>query len=395
MLSKRTSVNKGADQTSRTAPLEFFRAELPFIAGAATTAAFTLFGDAWMAELSLSIGDGLLFGWIFAAMLWCAFGVVRHADCLAELLGEPYGTLILTLSVIGIEVTLIVAIMLTGSANPALARDTMFAILMIVLNGMVGLVLLIGGLRHLEQEYNLRGARAFLGVIVPLATIALILPVFTKSTPDASLTTLQASVFAALTTLLYGIFLAIQTVRHRGFFLQPAKERTDAAGGLVTETEEEHHAHGVRSVPYHALLLFLTMLPIVLLSKKLALFVDFGIASLQAPAALGGILVAVVVLTPEALAAVYAAQSDRLQRSVNICLGSSLSTIGLTVPAVVMISLVTGKHIVLGLEQANIVLLVLTLFVSALTFGGVRTNVLQGAVHLVLFIVFLVLVFNP
>ena len=387
-------MSAGGTAEGRPSLIGTLRAEGPFIAGAVTTAAFTLFGDAWMAELSLSIGDGLLFAWIFAAMLWCAFGVVRHADCLAELLGEPYGTLILTLSVIGIEVTLIIAIMLTGSANPALARDTMFAILMIVLNGMVGLVLLIGGLRHLEQEYNLRGARAFLGVIIPLATIALILPVFTKSTPDPSLSPLQAIVFAGLTTLLYGVFLAIQTVRHRSFFLQPAKERTDAAGGLATEAEDEHHAHGVRSVPYHAVFLFLTMLPIVLLSKKLALFVDFGIASLQAPAALGGILVAVVVLTPEALAAVYAAQSDRLQRSVNICLGSSLSTIGLTVPAVVTISLVTGKHIVLGLEQANIVLLVLTLFVSALTFGGVRTNVLQGAVHLVLFIVFLVLVFN-
>ncbi len=388
-------MTSGSTGKSRTSLLAAVQGELPFIAGAVTTIAFTLFGDAWFAELSLSIGNGLLFAWIFAAMLWCAFGVVRHADCLAELLGEPYGTLILTLSVIGIEVTLIVAIMLTGGGNPALARDTMFAILMIVLNGMVGLVLLIGGLRHLEQEYNLRGARAFLGVIVPLATIALILPVFTKSTPDPSLTPFQAAVFAAMTTLLYGVFLAIQTVRHRSFFLQPAKERTDVAGGLATETEEGHHVHGVRSVPYHAIFLFLTMLPIVLLSKKLALFVDFGIASLQAPAALGGILVAVVVLTPEALAAIHAAQSDRLQRSVNICLGSALSTIGLTVPAVVTISLVTGKHIVLGLEQANIVLLVLTLFVSALTFGGVRTNVLQGAVHLVLFIVFLVLVFNP
>lgn len=375
--------------------LDSLRSELPFLAGAITTAAFVLFGDAWLAELSLSIGSGLLFVWIFAAMMWCAFGVVRHADSLAELLGEPYGTLILTLSVIGIEVTLIVAIMLTGSANPALARDTMFAILMIVLNGMVGLVLLIGGLRHLEQDYNLQGARAFLGVIVPLATIALVLPVFTKSTPDASLTPLQAAVFAAMTTLLYGIFLAIQTVRHRSFFLQPTKERDDVAGGLAAEVEEGHEVHGVRSVPYHAVFLFLTMLPIVLLSKKLALFVDFGIASLQAPAALGGILVAILVLTPEVLAAVYAARANKLQRSVNICLGSALSTIGLTVPAVVTISLVTGKHIVLGLEQANIVLLVLTLFVSALTFGGVRTNVLQGAVHLVLFIVFLVLVFRP
>ncbi|MEM9304553.1 MAG: calcium:proton antiporter [Pseudomonadota bacterium] len=353
-----------------------------------------LFGDEWFADLAVSFGAGALFAWMFAAMLWCAFGVVRHADCLAEHLGEPYGTLILTLSVIGIEVTLIVAIMLTGDANPTLARDTMFAILMIVLNGMVGIVLLIGGLRHLEQDYNLRGARAFLGVILPLSVIALVLPVFTRSTPDPSLTVVQAVAFAGVTALLYGVFLAMQTVRHRSYFLQPSSDRSDASGGLATEPESDGAYEG-RSIPYHGVFLVLTMLPIVLLSKKLGIMVDFGISSLSAPAALSGILVAVVVLTPEALAAIYAARADRLQRSVNICLGSALSTIGLTVPAVVVISIITGKQLVLGLDPADLVLLMLTLLSSIMTFGGVRTNVLQGAVHLVLFVVYIVLVFSP
>ena len=366
--------------------MKALRKEAAFLSGAATTAAFMLFGDQMMADLNNVALSSALFVWLFLVMMWCAFGVVRHADALAELLGEPYGTLILTLSVISIEVALIAAIMLTGDSDPTLGRDTMFAILMIVLNGMVGVVLLVGGIRHAEQDYNLRGARSFMAVIVPLSVIALVLPDFTTSTPGPTLSTFQAVFFAAITALLYIVFLGIQTVRHRGYFVQPS-----GSG----EGEDDHGGHASGSIAFHAVLLFLTLLPIVLLSKKLAALVEFGIDALAAPTALGGLLVAILVLTPEGLAAVNAALANRLQRSVNICLGSSVSTIGLTVPAVVVISLITGHAVTLGLSGANMVLLVLTLFVSALTFGGVRTNVLQGAVHLVLFFVYLVLIFQP
>lgn len=372
------------------------RSELPFIVGAVTTVLFLVFGDVWLADLSDTLEVGALFAWIFAVMLWCAFGVVRHADCLAELLGEPYGTLILTVAVISIEVALIAAIMLTGGANPTLARDTMLAVIMIVLNGMVGVSLLIGGLRHGEQAFNLQGARAFLAVILPLATMSLILPRFTTSTKDPTLSPPQEVLFAIMTIALYATFLAIQTRRHSGFFVQPSTGETADAGANAGEGGD--HGHGdlhPRSVPYHAVLLVLTMLPIVLLSKKLAVLVDHGIATLGAPAALGGVLIALLVLTPEGIAAFHAALTNRLQRSVNICLGSALATIGLTVPAVLAIDLLTGLHVILGLEPADMVLLVLTLFLSMLTFGGVRTNMLQGAVHLVVFLVYLVLIFNP
>jgi len=220
---------------------------------------------------------------------------------------------------------------------------------------------------------------------------SLILPRFTTSTADPTLTPMQEVLFAAMTIALYVTFLSIQTVRHRGFFVQPAP------GGESAGTDDDH-GHGYlepKSVSYHGVLLVLTMLPIVLLSKKLAVLVDHGIESLAAPAALGGILIAILVLTPEGLAAFGAALANQLQRSVNICLGSALATIGLTVPAVLTIDLFTGKRIVLGLDGTDMVLLVLTLVLSTITFGAFRTNMLQGAVHLVLFLVYLVLIFNP
>lgn len=370
------------------AALRHLRSEMPLIAGAISTAVLFTVGAAWFEDPSELVRSGLLFCWIFAVMLWCSFGVVRHADHLAHALGEPYGTLILTLSVITIEVALISAIMLTGTNDPTLARDTMFAVLMIVLNGMVGLVLLVGGLRHRQQHFNVAGANAFLAVTVPLAVFALVLPNFTSATPDASLSAAQAAFFAGVTVVLYGVFLAIQTVRHRGMFIGPDVERA---------TPDEHEEDDVSASPvaYHAVLLVATMLPLVLLSKKLAVFVDYGVLKLEAPTALGGLIVATLVLTPEALSALHAALDNRVQRSVNICLGSALATIGLTVPAVLAIGLLTSRHVELGLEPVEMVLLALTILVSMLTFGSGRTNVLQGAVHLVLFFAYLMLIFDP
>ena len=379
--------------------ISLLRQELGLLFGAVTTAVFLLFGEAWFANLSNSVLVGFYFIWIFTAMLWGAFGVVRHADCLAILLGEPYGTLILTLAVISIEVALIGAIMITGESNPTLARDTMMAVIMIVLNGMVGLSLILGGWRHGEQNFNMAGARAFLAVLVPLAGMSLILPRFTLSTEDGSLTTAQAIMFGAMTVFLYVIFLAIQTRRHSTFFMQPrAGQMGVQKADLSSDDFSAHDDHGnlvARSVPFHAVLLVLTMLPIVLLSKKLAVLIDHGAVQFGAPAALGGVLVAILVLTPEGIAAFKAAMDNRLQRSVNICLGSALATIGLTVPAALTIGLVAGLHVELGLDHADMVLLVLTLLTSMLTFSGLRTNVLQGAVHMVIFLVYLVLIFNP
>jgi Ca2+:H+ antiporter len=373
--------------------MTFLRHECATFAAIASVAAAYLIGNAWFESLEgAPFRAFLLFLWIFAIMLWSSFAVVRHADGLAEVLGEPYGTLILTLSVITIEVAVIAAMMLHGTENPTLARDTMLAVLMIVLNGIVGLCLLMGGLRHGEQDFNLQGARSFIAVLVTLATLSLILPNFTTSTPDGSLTSGQAAFFVTITVLLYATFLAIQTVRHRGFFVQP-----DLSLEMAKALPAAEHGQQTTFVTImrHVFFLLVSLLCIVLLSKKLATLTEFGMDSLNAPAALGGILVAVLVLSPEGLAALHAASQNRLQRSVNICLGSALATIGLTVPAVLSISLVDEFHIVLGLDYSHMILLALTLLLSVVTFSGGRTNMLQGAVHIVVFTVYMMLVFSP
>lgn len=365
-------------------------AEIPLAVTLVTAALFWMYGTAWLADLTHMAWVAFLTAWLFAVVLLAAFGVVRHADALAVHLGEPLGTLVLTLSVISIEVMMISAVMLTGSNNPTLARDTMYSVAMIVLSGLVGLCLLLGGLRHREQEYNLQGANAFLGLILPLAVLALILPRYTRSTPDATYSELQASLLIVMALGLYVAFLAVQTVRHRAFFVAPHLEAGEAAGG-------DHGLDGLsalRPAPVHAVLLTCYLLPVVLLSRKLAIPVDYAVDELNAPPALAGMVVATLVLSPEALGAIRAALANRLQRAVNIALGSVAATIGLTVPAVLAISVITHEPVVLGLNPPEAILLLLTLVVSVVTFSSPRTNVLQGAVHIVLFFTYLILIFD-
>jgi Ca2+:H+ antiporter len=372
------------------------RAEGALLFGVLTTVMFYAFPDVLVADLTVDAKTIALFVWLFATMLWCAFAVVRHGECLAEMLGEPSGTLILTLAVIVIEVSVIGSVMLLGENEPTLARDTMFAVLMIILNGMVGLALLLGGLRYREQHYNLQGAKAFLAVIVPLAVLILVLPDYTTSARPAEFTPAQAVFFSAMTVVLYGVFLVIQTVRHRNQFIQPGAPVEAGRDPLAPdETAREHGRHEIRSVPYHAGLLLATMLPVVLLSKKLAAFVDYGIETARAPTELGGLIVAALVLAPEGLGAWRAALDNRLQRCVNILLGAALAAISLTIPAILMLGLIIDRRVAVGLDQVEMILLLLTLAVSTLTFTGGRTNILQGAVHLVLFLAYIGLIFQP
>lgn len=377
--------------TPSSASTPLWRSEMALFAAVITLILFLCFGANWLAApIDNQAQSIVLFGWLFAVVLWSAFSVVRHAEALAHLLGEPLGTLILTLSVIGIEVVMISSIMLAGDNNPSLARETMFGVLMIVMNLLVGLTLLIGGLRHHEQTFNLQGAGAYLAVILPLAVLGLILPTFTTSTPDASASTLLAWFLGFACILLYGIFLGIQTMRHRGWFLPPQVE-----GPAGTHDYAQEHPHmEIRSVKVHACLLVATMIPIVLLAKYLAQFLDAGIEVAGLPAAAAGLVVALLVLTPEGLGAVRSAWNDHLMRSVNICLGSALATIGLTIPAVLAVAAFSGRTVELGLHRVDMLLLIVTLAVSMITFGGGRTNILQGAVHLVLFMAYVVLIFD-
>jgi len=356
----------------------WLRREWSLPVGYATTLAFLAFGASWLGDLAHPAWLALMFAWLFAAILACAFSLVRHADELAVRLGEPFGTLVLTLAMSGMEMMMISAVMLAGHGSATLARDTMLAIMMIVLNGLVGTCLLAGGLRYHEQTYNLYSANSFLAVIVPLAVLGLVLPGFTMTTPGPTLSVKQSIFVIVMSLGLYGVFLGIQTLRHRDYFVAP------------DEKQSAHAAHGGSTIG-HVVLLLANGIPIVLLAKQIAKPINYATSVLGAPAAFGGLIVAVLILAPESMAAVRAALANQLQRSINVALGTALSTISLTIPAVLAIGFATGQTIVLGLGNVDIVLLLLTLVVSMLTFSLSRTNVLLGAVHVLLFLAYLML----
>ncbi|HEY1080146.1 MAG TPA: hypothetical protein VGE46_08610 [Bdellovibrio sp.] len=352
---------------------------------------FFFFGSGWLSELGSPLLLTGLFCWLFIVILWSAFGVVHEAEELAALTGEPYGTLILTLSIVVIEVALVAAVMLGAKEAPTLGRDTMFAVLMIVLNGVVGLGLLIGGFKYREQSYNLQGSASYLAILIPLTTVALILPNFTTSTSGGTLTPVQAIAFSVFTIMLYGIFLVTQTGRHRAFYVHPdALQATKA-----DHTDEDPVAVSKHTVFMHTLLLLANILPIVFLSKSLAKVLDHGIGYLELPPALGGVVVAAMVFTSEGISALRAVARNDLQRAINLCLGAAASTVGLTVPAVLAIGLITGQTVVLGLSPTEMTLLAVTLLLSTLTFSNKRTTLLEGAVHLTVFFVYITLVFSP
>jgi Ca2+:H+ antiporter len=362
------------------------RAEYPLIIALATVGILLAAGSHLSELTTRALPLVCVFAWLFAVILWSAICVVRHADCLAIKLGEPYGTLILTLSAISIEVVMISTAMLHGANNPTLGRDAVFAVVMIALNGLVGVSLLLGGLRYREQHYNIQGVNAYLNVIMALAVLGLVLPNFTTSTSGPTFSTEQAIFLAAVSLLLYAIFLLIQTLRHRGYFLDS------------TQTAAQHspnHLPHVRSISFHSLMLLLYLGAVIFLAERFAVPLDNSIEEFHMPQAFGGAIIAALVLSPEGLGGISASLHNQLQRSINILFGSVLATIGLTIPAVLMIGLLTKRPVALGLQGGNLPLLLLTLAVSVVTFTSRRTNILQGCIHLLLFAVFVLLIFVP
>ncbi|MGB8805176.1 MAG: hypothetical protein WCC93_09635 [Chthoniobacterales bacterium] len=363
------------------------RAELALIFGVVTAAIFLWAGSALIEIIGHPVALIVVFLWLFAAILWSAISVVRHADCLAVKWGEPYGTLVLTLSAIAIEVVMISAAMLHGQNNPALGRDAIFAVIMIALNGFVGLVLLLGGLRHGEQYYNLEGVNSYLNVIMTLAVLGLVLPNFTTTTGGPTFSTGQQIFLVVVSLFLYAIFLLIQTMRHRGYFMESER-------AIVTPDSVDHPLH-VQSTAFHAPMLVLYLIVVILLAEKFAVPLDNSIEKFGMPQEFGGAIIAALVLAPEGVGAIRADLRNQLQRSINILFGSVLATIGLTIPAVLTISLVTKRPVTLGVQGGDLPLLLLTLAVSVVTFASKKTNILQGCVHLLLFAVFLLLIFSP
>jgi len=365
----------------------FIRAEFALFIGLGTAAIFLGTGSQLVENIANPFWLSVIFLWLFVATLWSAMSVVRHADCLAITCGEPYGTLILTLSAITIEVMMVSGAMLHGANNPTLARDAMFAVIMIALNGLIGLSLLLGGLRHREQHYNLQGTNSYLNAIMALAVLGLILPNFTTSMSGPRFSWPQ-EIFLVVTSVgLYAIFLLIQTMRHSQYFMESREAAVKRKAGP--------HQLQKRSTTHHSIMLFVYLVAVVVLAEKFAIPLDNGIERFGMPQAFGGAIIAALVLAPEALSAIGATLGNQLQRSVNILLGSVLATIGLTIPAVLTIGLITKRPVALGVEGGNFPLLLLTLAVSVVTFSSGRTNVLQGCIHLLLFAAFLLLIFFP
>jgi Ca2+:H+ antiporter len=335
----------------------------------------------WGRPLELALGL-LLSATLFAAVM----AAIHHAEVVAHRVGEPYGTLLLAVAVTVIEVALIVSLMVAGGEGAnSLARDTVFAAVMIVSNGVVGLCLVMGGLRHGVLAYRVDGTSPALATLSALAGLTMVLPSFTTTTPGPTYSPAQLA-FAGVTSLvLYGVFVFVQTVRHRDYFLP-----------VDNDNDDSHAAPPSNWVAWSSLgLLLVSLVGVVGLAKALAPALEAGVAAAGLPQAAAGVVIAMIVLLPETGAALRAARGNRMQSSLNLALGSGLASIGLTIPVVAALSPWFPFALLLGLPPMQIVLLTLTLIIATLTLGSGRATVMQGTVHLVLFATFLLMTLVP
>ncbi len=390
-MSNKLTVNEIVPAKTRTRLLAVWLIVIAFMAWGGT-----FLGD----EMPVLVAAGV-FLILLLTIVGAAFGVVKEADELAHQLGEPYGTLILTLSIVSIEVILISAVMLGPGENPTIGKDSIFSVMMIIMNLIIGLCIVLGGFKFGEQEYNAQGTMSYLGMIIMLGGIGLLLPNYITGAGGGSFTDTQALILSSLIIVLYAFFLVLQMKGYRHLYVQPN------AGFLEIPYRErpvqDHAKHmddpiaqsSTRELWIRSVVLIATILPIVLLSHHMAVVVDYGIRAAHLPPLLGGVLIAVIVFTPESMTAVKAALNNEFQRAVNLCHGAFVSTVGLTVPSVLIIGLITGKTVLFGLTATETILFVITLLLSVMTFLGKRTTPIVGIMHLVLFAVFILLIFNP
>jgi Ca2+:H+ antiporter len=338
--------------------------------------------------VALVMGVGMWLAFLCStALIGAVLVAVHHAEVVAHRVGEPLGTLVLALAVTAIEVALILSMMMAGGQDMAvLPRDSIYAAVMIICNGVVGLCILLGGLEHREQTFRVEGAGAGLAALIVMTTLTLVMPVFTISTPPGTFNIPQLAFVAVMSAVLWGIFIFVQTVRHRDYFIPPSH----------APNEDTHAKPPTSRLAWMSFgLLIVSLVAVVGLAKMLSPTIEHAVEKAKAPRAVVGIVIAALVLLPETWAAVRAARANRLQSSMNLAVGSALASIGLTVPAVVLASILFNLPLVLGLEPKDIVLLAMTFLVSAVTLGTGRTYMMQGAVHLVLFAAFLFLALVP
>jgi len=337
---------------------------------------------------SFAAGVGTLLAVLCSVALAGAVIVaVHHAEVVAHRVGEPLGTLVLAVAVTAIETALILSMMVAGGDGSAvLPRDAIYAAVMIICTGVVGVCLLLGGLAHGEQTFRVEGAGAGLAALIVMSTLTLVLPVFTTTTPTGTYSSSQLAFVAVTSASLWAIFIFVQTVRHRDYFIPVSDAANPDVHAAPPTTREAWASFG---------LLLISLVAVVGLAKMLSPRIEQMIEAANAPRAVVGIVIATLVLLPETWAAVRAARADRLQSSMNLAVGSALACIGLTVPVVVLASIVFDLPLILGLEHKDMAMLTVTFLVSAVTLGTGRTYMMQGAVHLVLFAAYLFLAFVP
>ena len=320
-------------------------------------------------------------------LMGAVIAAVHHAEVVAHRVGEPFGTLVLAVAITTIEVALIVSMMLAGGPDKAtLPRETIFAAIMIICNGVIGLCLLLGGLRHYEQSFQVEGANTALATIIALTTLSLVLPTFTTSSTGPTYTVAQLTFAAIASLVLWAMFVFVQTVRHRGYFL-PVDHADDEG------THAAPSSNRLAAVSFGMLLV--ALVGVVGLAKVLSPSIEAAVDAAGAPQTVIGIAIAMLVLLPETFAAARAARADRLQTSLNLALGSALASIGLTIPAVALASVLIDMPLALGLEGKDLVLLMLSFLVASITLVSGRTHIMQGVVHLAIFAAFLFLALVP
>ncbi len=345
---------------------------IPPLALAALGLGFVIPAGFWLVALCLP------------ALIAAVLAAVHHAELVAHRVGEPFGTLVLALAITVIEVALIISVMLGGDPDKAaLPRDTIFATIMIIANGVIGLCLLVGGLRHREQAFRTDGIHAAFAVLVALSVLSLVLPNVTTTTPGPTYSGPQLAFAAGASLVLWLVFIFGQTVRHRDYFLAP--------GGEDSHAPPPSTARAWASLG----LLLAALVAVVGLAKQLSPAIESAVAAAGAPKSSIGIAIALLVLLPETVAALRAARANRLQTSLNLALGSALASIGLTIPAVALAAVLLGMPLVLGLDAKGTVMLALTFLVGGVTFASGRTNLMLGVVHLVIFAAFLFLSLVP
>ena len=324
-----------------------------------------------------------------AALIGAVLLAVHHAEVIAHKVGEPFGTLVLALSVTVIEVALIVSMMLTGhEGSEFIARDAIFATVMIIMNGVIGLCIFVGGLKHHELSFRNEGTNSALAVLTALATFILVMPMFTVSTPGPDFTKSQLAFAGIASFVLYAAFLFFQTVSHRDYYLPKSKEQM---------TDSNVHAPKPSNLKTFTSvgLLLVSLVAVVGLAKALSPAIEAGVKAAGAPKTIVGIAIALLVLLPESYAAVRASRANRLQSSLNLALGSALASIGLTIPTVAAIAIIFDLQLSLGISSLNMILMYLSFFIGALTLAIGRTTILQGVVHLIIFFEYLFLSLVP